>query len=135
MSFTKNKLTNIYNRTDGYCHICRKKLARKNYGTVNARGAWEVEHSIPHAKGGLDHLNNLYPACVSCNRSKGASSSRSSRRKHGYKAAPLPKAAKKLNSWYGGLSGALLGGALLGPFGIVAGALLGVAVGGSVQPN
>ena len=31
----------------------------------------EVEHSVPRRRRN-DHLNNLYAACVSCNRSKGS---------------------------------------------------------------
>jgi len=73
MAFSSEQLNQIYNRTSGYCHICHKKLAFKNYGVFGARGAWEVEHSNPQAKGGTNRLNNLYPACITCNRSKGAS--------------------------------------------------------------
>ena len=71
--FTDKKLNAIYDRSRGYCHICGKKLAFINYGNFGKRGAWEVDHSKPRVKGGTDHPNNLYPACISCNRSKGSS--------------------------------------------------------------
>ena len=74
MGYSKEKLHEIYDRTTGYCHICHKKLAFKNYSSVGSRGAWEVEHSKPRAKGGSDNLKNLYPACIFCNRSKGKKS-------------------------------------------------------------
>ena len=138
MAFDTERQDVIFRKTDGNCHICRKKLARKNYGAVGARGAWEVEHSIPRVKGGSNHLNNLYPACISCNRSKGASSTRASRKKHDYKCAPLSREKKTQNAWAGGIGGALAGRILLaplGPLGVAAGALIGAAIGKSFEPN
>src|SRR5207249_7028843 len=64
-------LNAIYDRTSGYCHICHRKLAFYNYGIVDAKGAWEVEHSRPRALGGTHHGNNKYAACIPCNREKG----------------------------------------------------------------
>lgn len=64
----------VYDKTGGYCHYprCgRKKIARINYGRPHERGAFEIDHSIPLSRGGTDHRNNLFPACISCNRSKG----------------------------------------------------------------
>src|SRR2546423_8127834 len=84
----------IYDRTDGYCHLCCKKLSFINYACYGARGAWEVEHSIPRSRGGTDHLNNLYPACISCNRYKAAQSSRSARSLNGRKRAPFSRERK-----------------------------------------
>jgi hypothetical protein len=40
----------VYEKTDGCYHICSKKLAKKNYGVIGARGAWEIDHSIPVSK-------------------------------------------------------------------------------------
>lgn len=34
--------------------------------------ATEIDHLVPVAKGGTDHLDNLVSACRSCNRSKGS---------------------------------------------------------------
>ena len=76
MGFSVETRWRIYDRPSGYCHICGRKLSFQNYGIIDARGAWEVEHSIPWAFGGTDHLNNLYPACISCNRGKGTYSTR-----------------------------------------------------------
>lgn len=134
MAFNKQRLDDIFRKTDGRCHICRKKLVRKNYGVVRARSAWEAEHSVPKAKGGTDHLNNLYPACISCNRSKGAASTKVARTKHGFKAAPLSKEKKTGNTWFGGFGGALLG-APFGPIGVLAGAVVGAIFGDSHEPN
>ena len=98
MSTDNNFRERIFQKTDGRCHLCRKQLSFSNYGKQGGRGAWEVEHSMPRVKGGTDHLNNLYPACISCNRSKGASSTSRAREKNGYKSAPLSINKKKENA-------------------------------------
>lgn len=70
MSYTVEQLDLIYQRTSGKCHLCHDPLARSNYARFGERGAWEVEHSVPRARGGTDRLNNLYAAHICCNRSK-----------------------------------------------------------------
>jgi hypothetical protein len=135
LTFDKKKLDAIYQKTDGYCHLCRKKIARKNYGNTVARGAWEVEHSKPRSKGGTDHGNNLYAACITCNRSKGNSSTRTARSKNEFKGAPYSAAMKKKNAVFGaGIGGALAW--LLVPPPIKAGAaLIGIVAGGFFGAN
>ncbi len=135
MAYDDNRLDDIFARTDGHCHICGKRLSRGNYAAFGSRGAWEVEHSVARARGGHHtHLNNLYAACISCNRSKGAASTRVVREYHGRTRAPLALAAKERSREDNAVKGALLGGAgaaLLGasgPVGLLvtaAGALIG----------
>jgi hypothetical protein len=48
------------------------------------RGHWEPDHSNPLAKGGTNLFRNLRVACVYCNRSKGAMSTRAFRLQMGY---------------------------------------------------
>ncbi len=138
MAFTAEQLYNIYDRTSGYCHLCHKKLAFKNYGVLGSRAAWEVEHSNPQAKGGTHRLNNLYPACISCNRSKGDSSTASARAKNGKSRAPLStdnrKKKKTENSLAGGFLGAALG-VIAGPVGIFVGAIVGATLGHRQNPD
>lgn len=138
MAFNAEELNQIYERTSGYCHICHKKLAFKNYGKLSARAAWEVEHSNPQAKGGGNHLNNLYPACISCNRSKGDSSTASARAKNGKTRAPLSsenrKKAKTENALAGGALGAMVG-AVAGPVGAFLGACIGATLGHNQNPD
>ena len=138
MVFSSEQLNQIYDRTSGYCHICHKKVAFKNYGVLGARGAWEVEHSNPQAKGGTHRLNNLYPACISCNRSKGASSTVSARAKNGKSRAPLAtekrKDAKTSNALVGGAAGAAIG-ALAGPVGALVGGIIGAHLGHKKNPD
>ncbi len=95
MAFTKLELRKIYDRTTGYCHICRKKLSFTNYGLQYLKGAWEVEHSNPKSMGGTNRLNNLYAACISCNRSKNNKSTRTARAKYGHTCAPLSREKRK----------------------------------------
>lgn len=71
MGFIDEELSEIYDKNDGYCRYCDKKLAFTNYGRLGERGAWEVDHSVPRSRGGTDYLRNLVPACVDCNREKG----------------------------------------------------------------
>ncbi len=133
MGYSNERLNDIYDRTDGCCHICKKSLAFKNYGNLEgARGAWEVEHSVPRANGGTDRLSNLYAACIKCNREKGKRSTKSARAKHGHTAAPLSAAKKSKARAGNALAGGAIGGILGlvgGPVGALAGASLGALLG------
>jgi hypothetical protein len=136
LMYSNEQLSRIYDRTSGYCHICRKKLSFINYGRLGARGAWEVEHSIARANGGSSHRNNLYAACISCNRSKCAGTTRSARAANGRTAAPLSRtrraAKRRENTAVGVGAGALIGTAL-GPGGWIIGGLLGALISDSVK--
>jgi hypothetical protein len=68
--FTDEQLTEIYDKTGGYCRYCEKKLAFTNYGKAGRKGAWEVDHANPVSRGGTDYYRNLSPACIECNRDK-----------------------------------------------------------------
>jgi len=121
-----------------FCHICGKKLAFTNYARADLRGAWEIEHSVPRAKGGTDHLNNLYPACISCNRDKATVGSRSARAWHSRHRAPLSREKRREvrsnNRAIGTLVGALLGTSA-GGIGILLGGAVGYLIGGSLKPS
>lgn len=138
MAFTQEQRSRIYDRTSGRCHLCHKKLAFKNYGAFGTRGAWEVEHSRPQANGGTHHLNNLFPACIHCNRAKGTFSAASARAKNGKRHAPLSKsrraAAKAENAFLGGLVGVVLGAAA-GPLTAFACAAAGAHFGHQIDPE
>jgi len=79
--YLDEELEYIYDKTDGYCYHCGKKIAWSNYGLPGERGAWEVDHSNPISRGGTDYLRNLVPSCIPCNRSKGDMSSRQFQRR------------------------------------------------------
>ena len=93
MAYTKEEQYRIYHKTKGYCHLCGKRLALKNYGVHGSRGEWNVDHSKAQKNDGTDHFNNLYAACIYCNSSKGIKSSRSVRRANGL--VEIPGVRKK----------------------------------------
>ena len=70
MGFDNDTINYAFDKTDGYCYYCGKKLAFKNYGQVGSFGTWEIDHSKPKSKGGTNYLRNLVPACIDCNRDK-----------------------------------------------------------------
>ena len=94
MAYTDTRLNEIYDKTDGCCHLCHKKLSFKNYAILGAKGNWEVEHSVARANGGSNHLNNLFPSCIQCNRDKGTYSTRTARNWYGQTNAPYSRARK-----------------------------------------
>ena len=71
MGFSEELKASIFQKTGGYCYHCGKKLSWNNYGLLNTKGCWEIDHSLPKSKGGTDHLNNMVPSCIPCNRNKG----------------------------------------------------------------
>ncbi len=132
MKPVSSKYKQVFERTNGRCHICGKTVHLSKYGK-EGRGAWEIDHSVPRSKGGTDRLNNLYPACVSCNRKKQANSTRSARRKNGLSVAPLSKTKEleRESNWRWGLGvifGAV-GWGIGGPIGGGIGAFLGSELG------
>lgn len=138
MAYDVDKLERIFGKTHGRCHICRSPLSFSNYGKTDARKAWEVEHSVPRAKGGTDHLNNLFASCIACNRSKGSSTTRSARAKNGYTSAPLSKSKKINNALTGGVVGTLatfLVPPHLRVAGAIFGAVVGAVIGHEVEPD
>lgn len=132
------RLKKIYTKTRGKCHLCHKQLALKNHGQQGAKGAWEIEHSKPKSKGGSDHLNNLYAACIKCNREKSSGTNYSVRSKRGVNNAPLSeKATKKkvARNTLLGLVGGVSVGRFFGPVGAIAGGFLGALFGNSVKTD
>ena len=128
MKYSDDQINDIYDSTDGRCHICRKKIAFINYGKFGRRGCWEVDQSNPQAKGGTNRKNNLKPACMSCNRSKGSTTTKAARGRHGHIKAPLSKNKKSEIRAGRAIGGGLAGGALGAPFGPI-GAAIGLGLG------
>lgn len=139
MALNDMQLGRVYRRTSGYCHLCHSKLARKNYGRPGKKGAWEIEHSVPRSKGGTDHPNNLYPACVGCNRDKSNGSTTTARSSNGKVRAPLcpekRKQAKTENSLLGAACGGVVGFVLAGPVGAAIAALAAGHLAASENPD
>lgn len=138
MKYTEEQLDCIYSRTSGYCHICHKKLSRRNYAKYGERGAWEVDHSKARVNGGADHTNNYFAACIGCNRQKCDSTTATARQWNGKQRAPLSRERRKEAKFKNGVAGAFLGGlcgAVLGPGGAVVGSIIGACVGGGQNPD
>ena len=138
MTYDKITLRKIYDRTTGYCHICKKKLSYKNYSRIGEKGAWEVEHSRPRSKGGSNHINNLYASCISCNRKKGNYTSQTARSWYDRKKAPLSKVKRKevkyTNAIFGGIAGLIIG-LYVNPFFALVGTAIGGKIGYDVDPD
>lgn len=138
MRASEVQLNAIYDRTSGYCHICGKKLAFRNYGRYGQRGAWEIEHSIARTNGGTDRLCNLYAACIICNRKKQHLTTRTARRRNGRSRAPLSIEWRRRARFKNSLTGAALGficGIPFGPIGMVTGPLVGGLAGHRENPD
>ena len=136
MPYDHSTLRDIYDRTSGYCHICGKKLSFTNYGCPGQKGAWHVEHSVPRAKGGTDHGNNLFAACIDCNLEKNTSTTKTARGWHGRSRAPLSREKRNQERTTNAVAGGVIGGAIgafLGPLGAVIGAGIGAKIGHSVK--
>ena len=71
MGYSRQELRTIYDKNEGKCMICNKKLAFTNYGMECERGSWEVDHGMPKSRGGVSDMRNLNPVCFPCNREKG----------------------------------------------------------------
>ena len=135
MKTSPKEIRTIYERTNGYCHLCHKKVSLKNYGCRDGRGAWEIDHSRARANGGTDHGNNLLPACISCNRKKQARGSHTIRHQNGIAGVPRSKQQIKKNRRLNSGLGAFLGGALgscAGPIGVAAGGFVGYHIGKAI---
>ena len=52
----------LFGKQEGHCGGCRMMFPFRNF---------EIDHVIPRAKGGSDHVENLQLLCGACNRAKG----------------------------------------------------------------
>lgn len=138
MGYNTTTLERIYNRTEGRCHLCRKKLSLCNYGLLGRRGAWEIDHSNARTHGGTDHGNNLYAACIVCNRQKGVLSTRAARVRNGFARAPYSKKQRTRNAITGATIGSIAIGVLFPQYRLlswVVGAAVGALAGSKAEPD
>lgn len=80
---TESKRLKVFNKNNGRCSYCNKKLHSKCNIILSSDGLYrkdckyntqcfEVEHIVPKSKGGSSKLSNLLPSCAQCNREKGS---------------------------------------------------------------
>ena len=61
----RTHLALLYGRQEGFCGGCGEHFRKRNL---------TVDHIVPQAHGGTDHLENLWLLCGACNSSKGTRS-------------------------------------------------------------
>lgn len=71
MSYSDQRLAQVFEKAGGYCFYCGELLIIEHYGLLAFPGAWEVDQGRPKSLGGTKHFNNLHPVCVACNWEKG----------------------------------------------------------------
>lgn len=59
MKLTRELLGSVFSKTNGHCWYCGFEL--------DPFGLWHIDHQIPQSQNGTDHIDNLVPACRSCN--------------------------------------------------------------------
>lgn len=106
---------------------------------ISVRSGWEIDHSVPRARGGTDHLNNLFPAHISCNRRKQDGGTRAARASLGKARAPMSVERRQRTKYLTAVSGALAAGAtgfrVAGPPGFLVGVIVGGIVGYEIDPE
>lgn len=136
--YTAIELTDAFGRTGGRCHLCRLDLVLEMYGRYGD-GSWEIDHSVPRAKGGTHRASNLLPACVSCNRSKGDRPTRAVRAEFGNPKKPLSfdeqRNIRTRNALGTAAGGFLTGAAVAGVPGAIFGGLAGALFGSAIDPE
>jgi hypothetical protein len=100
--YTEEEKWYIFNKTQGKCRYCGKQLSFENWGKREEKGSWQIDHSTARARGGQDHLNNLFPACIDCNLKKSDASARSFREQ--MKPARMERRNKSIERELGGVS-------------------------------
>ncbi|MGP5121968.1 HNH endonuclease [Glutamicibacter ardleyensis] len=68
LNVSRQVIRDAQDRGQTQCPYCGQTL---NYKNRRARNGAQVDHVIPHARGGSDHPSNLIVCCAACNASKG----------------------------------------------------------------
>lgn len=68
MKLSTRKKDIIFNKNDGSCSICSKKLQRENHR--HGDNYFHIDHLIPRSVLSNNSIENLMPICRSCNSSK-----------------------------------------------------------------
>jgi len=66
MAFTEDVVKNAFDKVNGYCQACGKKLIYANRGNAVGRGGWDAKHIKPVSEGGKDEVRNCMILCMDC---------------------------------------------------------------------
>ena len=66
MAFTEDVVKNAFDRVNGYCQVCGKKLVYASRGSAQGRGGWEARHIKPVLEWGKDEVRNCMIVCMEC---------------------------------------------------------------------
>jgi hypothetical protein len=64
MGFSDDTVEKAWNRQNGLCAFCGKRLVYANRGKDDCRGAWEPHHKKPIQHGGTHLLRNCAILCI-----------------------------------------------------------------------
>lgn len=70
MEYSDDNRKQIFNRTEGHCGNCGKKLVYHNYEIVHPDGAWVIDLVDTSSQGRIEDIQNAFPICIVCNRKK-----------------------------------------------------------------
>ena len=128
--YSFQRLVKIFKKTEGCCHVCKKKIDFKLYAKLHHKNGWQiVDRSRTEASGGNSAITNLWPVHAQCKLGQRTGKSRNARKAQEYSHSSTEKRIQKdRREIVGGLVGGTLGLAA-GPAGVVAGAALGVEIG------
>ena len=70
LGFDNETINYVYEKTDGYCYYCSKRLSFKNYGEPGNHGAWEIDHSKPKSKAAPIIVGIWFPHVLSATGTK-----------------------------------------------------------------
>ncbi len=92
--------TIVWSKTGGHCWYCGIELVHWDHSTKTiAPNTFCVDHVIPKIRGGTSEIDDLLPACWSCNGSKKDATVEEYREALGYKATGAPKFNEEQRDW------------------------------------
>lgn len=91
----------VWNKTGGHCYYCGLALTPDEVDTIEGRyNSWmDADHLLPKAKGGLDTLENMVPACKACNCAKGLKTLEEYRQYVAIKKSGRPNLTRDIVDW------------------------------------
>lgn len=84
------KLHEVWSKTDGHCWYCGKPVVRGGTPGANIKDVFVADHMTPKCQGGSSDIDNLIPACWSCNSKKNGMNIEQFRMHLALKAAGIP---------------------------------------------